>query len=160
MSGQIHQMNITYSATQDRLLLRVSTTQAQEFRIWLTRRFVKLLLGLLVKEIDKRGGMPNMATKQETVSMLKQGAMEQKYEVKPEVTYPFGEDGILASKIKATTREDENLDLELLPPKGKGLTVTLNQSLLFMFYSMLRQATNQSELEIADNETPASMSLH
>ncbi|MGI9229027.1 MAG: hypothetical protein ACR2P9_04120 [Gammaproteobacteria bacterium] len=159
MSNQIHQMNVTYSAAEDRLLLRVSTTQEEEFRIWLTRRFVKLLLGVLVKEIDKRGGMPKVAANEETVSMLEQGAMKKQYEVKQEVSYPFGEDGILAAKINITSRENDSLDLEILPEQGRGLTFSFNQSLLFMFYSMISQAINQSDLGIVDNEM-LSMQLH
>lgn len=40
---QIHQLSVSYQAEQDRLLLRVSSTNGQEMRLWLTRR---LMLGL------------------------------------------------------------------------------------------------------------------
>jgi hypothetical protein len=39
----IHQLSVTYLAEQDRILVRVNTTAAEEMRLWLTRR---LMLGL------------------------------------------------------------------------------------------------------------------
>jgi len=40
---KIHQLSVTYLAEQDRILVRVNTTAAEEMRLWLTRR---LMLGL------------------------------------------------------------------------------------------------------------------
>ncbi len=37
----LHQLNLSFDPRQDRLLLRVSSTDAQEFRFWLTRRMVQ-----------------------------------------------------------------------------------------------------------------------
>ena len=54
-------MNVSYAAREDRLLLRVSTSEDEEFRIWLTRRYTGLLLGVLNKEMDDRGGSPPAA---------------------------------------------------------------------------------------------------
>ena len=39
----VHQMSVTYVGEQDRILLRINTTQGEEMRLWLTRR---LMLGL------------------------------------------------------------------------------------------------------------------
>ena len=36
MTDKLHQMNVTYIPKEDRLLLKISTTQKDEFRIWLT----------------------------------------------------------------------------------------------------------------------------
>ena len=43
--GQLHQMQIVFVPEQDRLLFRLNTTgrQQQEFRFWLTRRYVRIL---------------------------------------------------------------------------------------------------------------------
>src|SRR5262245_38468956 len=48
-SMTIHQMQIRPDEQEDRLLLRLSTTDAAEFRFWLTRSFVKKLWGMLIK---------------------------------------------------------------------------------------------------------------
>ncbi|KAB2933743.1 MAG: hypothetical protein F9K21_12105 [Rhodocyclaceae bacterium] len=43
MDNHIHQLNVTYVTAEDRILLRLNTTNKEEFRIWLTRRVVRKL---------------------------------------------------------------------------------------------------------------------
>lgn len=46
---QIHQMSVTYLPEQDRILMRVNTTDGEEMRMWLTRRLMVGLWPLLTK---------------------------------------------------------------------------------------------------------------
>ena len=46
---KLHQLKVDYDAEQDRLLMLIAASDAVELRMWLTRRFVKLLWPLLVK---------------------------------------------------------------------------------------------------------------
>jgi hypothetical protein len=46
---QIHQMSVTYLPEQDRILMRVNTTDDEEMRMWLTRRLMVGLWPLLSK---------------------------------------------------------------------------------------------------------------
>jgi hypothetical protein len=46
---KLHQLKVDYNAEQDRLLMQIAASDAVELRMWLTRRFVKLLWPLLVK---------------------------------------------------------------------------------------------------------------
>src|SRR4030067_3123783 len=43
MGNHIKQLNVTFMAAEDRILLRLNTTDKEEFRIWLTRRVVRQL---------------------------------------------------------------------------------------------------------------------
>ena len=52
--SQLHQMQITYVPVEDRLLYRVNTKHRQEFRFWMTRRYVKLLWKGLIDILKKR----------------------------------------------------------------------------------------------------------
>ncbi|MGE4218195.1 MAG: hypothetical protein AB7G39_02010 [Alphaproteobacteria bacterium] len=52
MSNALHQMTMSYSAEQDRLLFRISTTGGMEAQLWLTRRFVKVLWPALIQSSD------------------------------------------------------------------------------------------------------------
>jgi hypothetical protein len=47
MANHIHQLNASYVAAEDRILLRLNTTRKEEFRIWLTRRIVRELARML-----------------------------------------------------------------------------------------------------------------
>ena len=138
-------MNVSYAAREDRLLLRVSTSEDEEFRIWLTRGYTSLLLGVLNKEMDNRGGAPAVAGNQETTKMIKNGALEKKYEEKPASDYPLGEEGVLAFRINTKSLENGVLALELLPEKGRGLTLNMYKSLLYMFHKILTQGITQAK---------------
>lgn len=50
----LHQVNLGYSAPEDRLLLRISLTDNKEFRFWLTRAMTRNLLGRL-QEGERKG---------------------------------------------------------------------------------------------------------
>ena len=50
---QLHQMTMSFSPHEDRLLLRVSTTDKTEIQLWLTRRFTSVLWKALMQVVEK-----------------------------------------------------------------------------------------------------------
>ena len=52
--SQIAQVQITFAAAEDRLLMRMTTNAREEFRFWLTRRFVAALRPHLGKSLSSR----------------------------------------------------------------------------------------------------------
>jgi hypothetical protein len=46
---RLHQIKIDYVSEQDRLLMQLATSDANEVRMWMTRRFVRVLWPLLIK---------------------------------------------------------------------------------------------------------------
>jgi len=54
----IHQLNVSHVDRQDRLLLRVNTQTAEEFRFWLTRRLTLRLLPALQQAIGRMESNP------------------------------------------------------------------------------------------------------
>ena len=48
MNNGLHQMTAEYAPQQDRILFRVSTSAQVEYRLWLTRRLVKIFWGRAV----------------------------------------------------------------------------------------------------------------
>ena len=53
MTSALHQITMSYSTEDDRMLLRVSTTDKTEYRLWLTRRFVRVLWGALIQVLER-----------------------------------------------------------------------------------------------------------
>jgi len=53
MTSALHQMTMSFSPEDDRLLFRVSTTDRTEYRLWFTRRFVRVLWGALMSVLEK-----------------------------------------------------------------------------------------------------------
>jgi len=159
MSGQLHQINVSHDSKEDRLLLRISGTGGEEFRLWLTRRYTGLLLGVLNKEMELRGGAPAVAGREETTKMFRKGALEKKYDDENATSFPLGEEGVLAFRINTKTGEENSLILELLPEKGRGITMNLNDSLLYMFHNVLTQGVTRANWGL-QTETASSMKVH
>ena len=53
MTSALHQITMSFLAEDDRLLMRVSTTDKNEFHFLLTRRFVNILWPALMTVIEK-----------------------------------------------------------------------------------------------------------
>ena len=145
MTDKLHQINVTYSGKEDRLLLKVTTQQGDEFRIWLTRRFTGLLFSVLNKEMDKHGGAASIGTDQQTKKMFKAGAFEKKFEQEKTTGYPMGKEGFLAYGIKTANTPDGHLLLEIIPEQGPGVTINLNPSLQYMMHNLLSQGLMRAE---------------
>ena len=160
MSGKLHQINVQYSNKEDRILLRTSTENNDEYLIWLTRRYTKLLLGILDKEIDKRGGTTVLGSNKETKQLFNEGAFEKPYEEEKPKKHPLGENGVLAFGIKIANDKNENLVLEIQSESGKGITFNLNNSLIYMFYSLLMQGIEQAEWQIGQFSSRSQKQLH
>ena len=151
MTSPLHQINVTYVPTEDRLLMRVTTREGDEYRVWLTRRYCLLLLGVLQKQMDQFGGAPSLASSRETRQMFKQGAMDKTFDTEQGSRYPLGETGIIACRLNAGTNEQGERSIQILPEQGQGVTLNLNKALLYLFYNVLTQGIGQADWRIADD---------
>lgn len=52
LANALHQITLGFNPHEDRLLLRITTTGGRDCRMWLTRRFVKVLWGALQQALD------------------------------------------------------------------------------------------------------------
>ena len=160
MPDQLHQINIAHIKGEDRLLMRATTKNGSEYRVWFTRRYAGILMNILNKSINERGGMTMLGSTPQTSKMLKGGALEKPF--KPDVkNYPLGEKGMLAIGVKTSIGEDKVLNLQLLPEKGQGMTLNLNDSLLYMFHNLLSQGIARADWKITQNqESVGSGNIH
>lgn len=150
--NQLHQINASYSKEEDRILLRTTTTQNEEYRVWLTRRYTHLLMGIINKEIDQRGGTTELVQKKQTKTMLQQGAFEKPFEKKSSPNLPLGENGMLAYSLKTAKTNEGNLIIQIHANDNKGITLNLNESLLYMFYSLLTQSVLVADWKIGEQK--------
>ena len=158
MTDKLHQLNITYVPKEDRLLLRVSTLQGDEFRVWLTRRYTGLLFNVLNKQMEKSGGVPTVAASEETRKLFKAGALDQKF-TGDSSSFPLGENGFLAFRINTGETPDGVLHLEVSPEQGQGITLHLSNPLLYMFSNILNQGIDQAGWQLLREDT-LSMKVH
>jgi len=160
MSDQLYQINIAHIKDEDRLLMRATTKNGDEYRVWFTRRYAGILMDILDKSINERGGMTMLGSTPQTSKMLKSGALEKPF--KPDVkNYPLGEKGMLAFGIKTNVGKDNILNLQLLPENGQGMTLNLNDSLLYMFHNLLSQGIARADWNVRQSqEAGGSSNIH
>ena len=87
--------------------------------------------------------------------MLKKGALEKKYDNENVSNFPLGEQGVLAFRINTRNTDEGNLVLELLPEKGKGITLNLNKGLLYMLHNILTQGITQAGWNLQTESSPS-----
>jgi hypothetical protein len=145
MQNNLQQINISYVPNEDRLLLKARTSGEDELRIWLTRRYTSLLINVLAQQMDKAGGIMELASNKTTLEQFKGGAFAQDYQPQTRQNFPLGENGVLGYRINAGKNADSRVNLQLLPEAGEGLNLVLDKSMLFMFYNLLEQALVHAE---------------
>lgn len=151
----IHQIQVRYDETQDRILLRLSTTEGSEFRFWLTRRFVKRLWGMLVQmlEWDQAVQQQHDAQARRTVldiqheGYAQQANYSRKFEETPR-TMPFGEAPVVLAKAQGKRRDGSTQILSLHPQQGQGIDMTLDTKLLHILSRLLREAVAKADWDM------------
>jgi len=149
---QIHQIQARYVEVQDRILLRISTNDACEFRFWLTRRYSKGLGSLLLRmleqdqpvqqQVDKTARREVLAMRHE--GFVQQGNFSRQFEER-EYRFPLGEEPLLCAVAQVKPLPGGLTMLSMRPEKGQGLDLKLEPSLLHTFSKLLRDAIRKSD---------------
>jgi hypothetical protein len=151
MAPQLRQMKISYVDREDRLLLRISNSDDQEYRLWCTRRFTRLMLDRFEHEFQEEvvaaAPVPQEARKDvaqmQHSQAVKEEDFQKPYDAVP-TEYPLGEKGLLVSTLKYNKNEKGVMSLNLSDGKDKGMSLNLNPSLQHQFYELLRRATEKA----------------
>jgi hypothetical protein len=122
---KIHQLSVTYLAEQDRILLRINTSTAEEMRLWLTRRLMLGLWPLLSKlltrhllKLEAAGssldtadeGLKKMLTEFRKEEFLRQADFETPYQEHGS-QLPLGEEPLLVTDVDASPLPNGQLRL-------------------------------------------------
>jgi hypothetical protein len=154
MTNQLHQMTVTFDSVEDRILFRTNTTGGEEYRIWLTRRYVQLLFKVLNKQMGK-------AEKAEIIKLKSQPKDEQAPKKSPNkidhdkpfqeygAEFPLPQEGILVSKVTVTEHDNETVTFGLSPKEGQGVNIRMNQQIMDQTYDLLIKAVAKAEWNLA-----------
>ena len=152
---RLHQLKLDFIPEQDRLLLRVSTDNQLEMRLWLTRRALRLLWPLLLKIVRSSPEIAlqsNPQARDALVGMQHERALRQANFANPfEETpreLPLGPEPILVTRIQTNKDDGGNLVLGLLPQLGQGVHLTLDNTLLHSLCKLLQNAVAKSDWDI------------
>jgi hypothetical protein len=164
----MHQLQVAYSQTEDRLLLRFNTHDGVEFCFLLTRLFVKKFWPGLVNTLDvKIPGVPaesapaagvavakaksaparDAAVKEKMLGFVHQAVVEkanftEKYEAK-EGSCPLGDDPILVCRAQIQPKGPDSHILRLYPEKGNGVELGVDQKLLHLLSKLILDTVAQ-----------------
>ena len=155
----IHQIQIRHDETEDRLLLRMSTTDNCEVRFWLTRRFTRRLWALLVQMLEW-----DRAVKQQVDPEIRRTVLDiqhEGYSKQADYTKSFeeqaqgaprrlllGEAPVLLAKAQGKKRDDGFQMLSLRPLQGQGIDINLDTRLLHIFTRLLREQVAKTDWDV------------
>ena len=135
----MHQISLSYSSEEDRLLLIISTQEREEYRIWLSRRYTGMLLGVIRKIIDNFAGSSNHTVGEDVQNIFRDGAFDQPMDQTPD-SLAFGEDGILAYGLKTEQIDDSEYGVELFYKEQKKISFGFDRANMVMFHNLLQQS--------------------
>jgi hypothetical protein len=139
---QVRQLQIAHDALQDRLVLRVATQADEEFRVWLTRRFLRELwphLAKLLAHSNNSAPLPADVEAMPTPPSFEQAFQDDK------AIYPLGSNPLLTSEIKVDTLSDGGYRLTFREGRERSFELGLTPDLLQAFCAMLRAGAEQAQ---------------
>lgn len=151
MTGSISQMQMLYSPEEDRILFRVNTTERQQFRFWLTRRYALLMLKVLRDHLESDPDISTQGTPEakEAVKSFKQEQAissanfhEQFDETSDDL--PLGDDIPVAFKLTYNLVEG-NLSMGIQPKEGQGINMSLDRNINASLTQLLLSAAAKGE---------------
>ncbi len=149
---QVRQLQIAHDALQDRLVLRVATQADEEFRVWLTRRFLRELWPHLAKLLTQARGSAPLPADIEAIPAPP--SFEQAFQ-DDKATYPLGSNPLLTSEIKVDTLADSSYHLTFREGRERSFELGLTPDLLQALCAMLRAGAEQAQWNLPLEYAPA-----
>jgi len=152
--SKIHQIQFQFLPVEDRLLLKINTTEKEEFSFLLTRRFVSLLYPILTKILHADSSIDehkNNLVRDEMLKLQQQDSVEKSDNKSPyqtkDLIHPIGNQPILLSNISTNENAGE-LKLSLTPEEGQGVSFSVDQNLTHLLRNLLLEALEITEWDL------------
>jgi hypothetical protein len=147
---QLEQFSASYDSSEDRLLLRIRSSDDAEFRFWITRRYLALLWPVLMKMADAFSARKSAdALTRNTLAELAHGQAVGNADFASQYqegsSFPLGEEPVLLARITTKPATGEVHTLTLLPQQGQGLNLDLDERLVHVLARLLQQAAVTAE---------------
>lgn len=148
----LRQLNANYVALEDRIQLSLTTQDGNEFRFWLTRRYLQLLwqaLGRVVTRFAELKAAGDPLLQSALAGFAEAHAMNRADLSTPYAggtTLPLGESPVLLSRVTVGAITAAGTQpLRLQPEQGAGIDLALNEELAHVLSNLLRQAAIAAE---------------
>ncbi|MGB4065029.1 MAG: hypothetical protein WBK19_14490 [Azonexus sp.] len=152
---QIRQLQVACDQVQDRLLLRISTQEDEEYRIWLTRRFLRELWPHLSRLAGKQAATTPIVGEipADDAANFDQPFSEEN------ATFPLGSIPLLSSELKVDTLSDGTFNLSFREGRERSFQLAMNVELLQTLCAMLRAGAEHAQWNLALDDAPVPASL-
>ncbi len=155
----IQQLNISYIADQDRLLLRIGLSDKSELVVWLSYRITRIIWQLLNAEAHlpsagsiQAGMPPNQAVQQfqqelETSQALQKMDFQSPYTPRNELV---NNQPMLVTNVLLHSQNGKPQALEMPCLEGINVRINLNQELILALCNMLQLSSKEAAWSIAN----------
>lgn len=156
----IYQLQASYQAQQDRILLRMNTRSNEEFRLWLTRRMVKNFFPHLVRISAQQGSNPAQLISHDSSDSTALAAFKKQESLAKAdfrtpysaemLSQPIGNEPLLATKMHMTQLDRQKLRLGFEEDssggdKPRAFEVTLGPSVVHSLLHMLEMVLKSAD---------------
>ena len=155
----IRQLNGTYVPAEDRILLKITTDAAEEFRFWLTRPITAQLMGAIHESATREIAQKFPAQVAQTVAEFEQQAVKSQTKLddqfQPGATFPLGEAPALVVKL-VIGEKGNDVSLDFTFPNGASVNVCIPPKLAQQFGVLLDGLQQKGNWGISQPVAPAS----
>lgn len=151
MPSNLHQLELSFNPLEDRLVLKIYTTDLSEFRFWLTRRFTKMLWELLSKLLASEQSTQiehkqraEKVTKAFEDEQSKKRPLADKLSTKISKT-PLGKDPLLISKLSVKPKDKGLYTLALATEDGKNIEIVVNNYILLSLCKLIAETVKKAD---------------
>lgn len=155
MENHLHQMTISFSPQEDRLLLRFGTTGHVEFRLWLTRRIVRQLWEALVKAAESAPDIslqPERRVRRAVMSLRHQAAVQSgDFSQRPDPDakpHPLNQQPFLVTGIQCSRTAPGKTSLVFNVDNGNDIQLSLDEKLIHALCHLLTSGSAKAEWEL------------
>jgi hypothetical protein len=170
---QIHQLSVSHEEVQDRLLVRLNTHSAHEYRFWLTRRMTLRLIPALDQSLIRlEAAQPGVAatdrSAQHLLADIKREAFLQSADFATPYAgsaqhLPLGPDPLLVTDVQLTVQVQGNLEVIFQQKNGDDLQschLKLHAQLVHGLIHLLRETLGKAEWDITPPKSDIQTDLH
>jgi len=150
----IRQLQVACDQLQDRLLLRISTQEDEEYRIWLTRRFLRELW----PHLSRLAGSSTTTQLVGETSADEPVNFDQLFS-EENATFPLGSTPLLSSELKVDTLSDGTFNLSFREGRERSFQLAMNVELLQTLCAMLRAGAEHAQWDLALDDIPVPASV-
>ena len=158
MSSSLHQLNLAFDPAEDRMLLRItagSPGEIAEYRLWLTRRFVRLLWKALDQMLEADAmSNPSIAPEgRKAIRKFQQDEVLSRADFTTHYTgdaarTPLGPEPLLITRFQVTKNPDGSQILNFQTAAGQGVNLTMNTQLIHSVRKLLADKITEAQWDL------------